>query len=339
MVALEEEFTRRWAPYRGEPRILVACSGGPDSVALVRLLCASHPQRAGLLVAHYHHGLRGPAADEDARFVEQLCEQQGTSFQLGRAMPGQIERQTGGSGIEATARRLRYQFLRQTAETWGARYLVTGHTADDQAETVLHHVIRGTGLTGLAGIPAERVLSPAVTLLRPMLAFRRTDIENYLRQNEQAARTDEHNSQFEFLRSRIRGELLPLLEKEYSPGVRDALLNLATIAADAQTIIGDLAQSWLNDSRLDTTPGQALLDCGRLRAAPLHLRREVFVCLWREHDWPLQGMRFSHWQNLAELTVTETNDVSCQFPGAIQVRRYGTQLLLHPTRSTDESRR
>ena len=152
--------------------VLVAVSGGADSVALLTALVRlQKPVESVLIVGHYNHRWRGEESDEDARFVRELAKQYGIGFELDCA-PQTREKSTAN---EASAREARYRFLQQTAERRGARYLATAHTADDQAETVLHRVLRGTGIAGLAGIPRTRVLSPAVTLIRPLLAYRRAE--------------------------------------------------------------------------------------------------------------------------------------------------------------------
>src|SRR5262249_19663731 len=144
-------------------------------------------------------------------------------------------------GLEAAARDARYHFLRSTAERLGARYVATGHTADDQVETILHHILRGSGLAGLAGVPRLRSPSAAVTLIRPLLTIERTEVEDYLRQLGQDYRCDASNLSTEHTRNRIRHELLPLLADRFNPHVRDALRRLGTLAGEAQEVLSGLA--------------------------------------------------------------------------------------------------
>jgi tRNA(Ile)-lysidine synthase len=335
MSPLARQFRLQWAPYDGHWRTLIACSGGPDSVALLRLLRQIHSTPSQLAVAHFHHGLRGEASDEDARFVAQLCERLAVACHIGHADPESLRQQARGEGLESAARGQRYRFLTQTAEQLGARYLVTGHTADDQAETVLHHVLRGTGLAGLAGMPATRMLSAAVTLVRPLLSFTRAEILAYLQTERQSYREDEHNVQEQFLRSRLRHQLLPLLEGSYYPDVRRSLRRLAQVAHDAHAVIQPLAESLLDRCLTRQSAKSVELDCRPLRDAPEHLCREAFVCLWRRQAWPQQSMTFEHWQRLARTARSSGESQAIDLPGAIHVCRRGWTLEL---READSSR-
>ena len=152
-----------WSPSPADPTVWPCCA----------VYLALQPDRERIVAAHFNHRLRGAAADADQQFVQQTCQSLNVHCLLGDADPVAYPQARAGTGLESAARQLRYRFLIETAEQSGARYVATGHTADDQAETVLHHVLRGTGLAGLAGIPAIRRASEAVTLVRPLLSFSR----------------------------------------------------------------------------------------------------------------------------------------------------------------------
>src|SRR5262249_48782964 len=138
---------------------------------------------------------------------------------------------TASDGVEAAARQARYEFLAKTAHECGARYIATAHTADDQVETILFNVLRGTGLAGLAGIPRMRTLNESTTLIRPLLDFKRSEIISYLATLNQPYRDDETNQLLDYTRNRIRHDLIPILERDYNPRVRESLLRLAQAAA------------------------------------------------------------------------------------------------------------
>jgi len=158
MHPVEEQLCRAWPPERwADVTVLVAVSGGADSVALLRaLLAVRQPGRGRLVAAHLNHQLRGEHSDADAAFVADLCWRLGVECRTESIAVAQTIR--GGEGLEAAARRARYRFLAATAADIGARYVAVGHTADDQVETILHRIIRGTGMAGLAGIPQLRPL-------------------------------------------------------------------------------------------------------------------------------------------------------------------------------------
>lgn len=205
----------------GRRRVVVALSGGCDSVVLLYLLRfpLASPQLE-LVAAHLDHAMRA-SSEGDARWVRGLC----AAWQV----PLISERLVAAPASEDEARTVRYEFLRRAAERTGADIIATGHHADDQAETVLFRILRGTGLRGLAGIAPL-----ADGLLRPLLPLWREEIEVYARARGLVWRTDETNLQLDPIRNRLRHEVLPLLEERVAPGARRSLISLAEIAAEAE---------------------------------------------------------------------------------------------------------
>ena len=214
---LDQELAAAWPPESwADVSVLVAVSGGADSVALLRGLAGLKVGGEGkLVVGHFNHRLRGEESDGDEQFVARLAEELGLGLECGRLEAGDID--ACPDGIEEAARRQRYRFLTETAERVGARYVACAHTADDQVETVLHRILRGTGIAGLAGIPRCRRLSPAVTLIRPLLEVRRAELVDYLASLGQSYREDSSNLDRRFTRNRIRHDLLPQLAKDFNP--------------------------------------------------------------------------------------------------------------------------
>ena len=198
-----------------------------------------------------------------------------------RRSRGEADLEPGGDGLEAAAHLARYRFLRETAERLGARYVVTAHTADDQVETVLHHVLRGTGLAGLAGMQKERALGPAVSLVRPLLVATRREVLDYLATIGQSYREDATNVDRQYTRNAIRHDLLPRLERDFGPSVRDSLLRLASVAGDAQRFIEKAAEQLLDRCLVNCSASGVRLTCDPLMSADRHLVREMFVALWR----------------------------------------------------------
>ncbi len=337
---LEKMLAADWPPERWKDvSILLAVSGGADSVALLRAVAAlKQPGEGRVHVAHFNHHLR-PDSDEDAAFVSGLCRQLDLPFELGAATH-KLESTKGGQGLEATARDARYEFLQTTAEQLGARYVATAHTADDQAETILHRIVRGTGLSGLAGIRRVRRLGPAATLIRPLLQVSRANVETYLTDLGQAFREDSTNQDQQFTRNRIRRELLPLLREHYNPEVADALRRLGALAGEAQTVIDSLVHDLA--TTCVTRDGAAIaIDCRRLSGEPPHLVRELFLSLWRDEAWPLQAMGYDQWDQLAAMAAlaraeeqpTSPAPTKRTFPGQIEVKIENGQLKLRPLTS------
>jgi len=305
-------------------RALVAVSGGLDSVALLRgLLEARDAIPLDILVAHFNHRLRGHAADEDAAWVQGLATRLGVACEIGVALRSTAR--PNGHIPEEAARQARYEFLRQTAAGHRCQYLLTAHTADDQVETVLHHLFRGTGLVGLQGIPAERVLPGGLTLLRPMLALRRSELELYLRDLRQDYRSDESNANLEMTRNWLRHRALPVLRERF-PHVDDAVLRLARQAGEATDAIRRVSEELLQRTVVDDHQDGVRLDVSQLTGQSRHAVREMFVRLWEHRDWPRQEMGYDRWNELTDLVYGAEG--TRLLPGVIEARRSGMLLVL-----------
>lgn len=307
--------------------VLVAVSGGADSVALLRGLAEIRLTGPGRLVgAHFNHGLRGAESEADERFVVELCQSLGLECEVGRADAGQLSA-TGADGLEAAARTARYAFLQAAAERLGARYVVTAHTADDQAETILHRIVRGAGLAGLAGMPRFRPLGQAVTLLRPLLGLRRSDVTAYLAGLGQPYREDSTNADAGYTRNRIRHELLPQLARQYNPQVVEALLRLGQLAGEGQSVIAAQVDALLPKCVRRESTHRVSIDCRTLAAQPRAIVRELLVFAWRGQGWGEQAMGYDHWERLADL-VQNASAAALTLPGAVQATRSGDVLAL-----------
>jgi tRNA(Ile)-lysidine synthase len=210
-------------------RVAVAVSGGADSVALLRILeTLANELGITLIVAHLNHSLRGSESAEDAKFVENLAGERNLRFvQRTQDVAAVAERE--GWNLEDAGRRVRRRFFGELVERGIADQLAVAHTADDQAETVLAHLMRGTGMTGLGGIhPA------AGPVVRPLLEMRRQDLRDYLRSLDQQWREDSTNSDTRRMRARIRKDLLPLIERDFSPAIVAHLNELARFAREEE---------------------------------------------------------------------------------------------------------
>ena len=240
---VQQTVATRFPQLRGK-RVLVAASGGADSTALALAL---RDLGCDIALAHMHHGLRGKAADADARFVAALAKKLGAPFFLGK-FDVRAEAQKTGESLEMAARRVRREFLVATARREKIRFIATGHTADDQAETVLLRIARGTSITGLAGIPYV-ARQGGVAFVRPLRDAARAQIVDFLKSRKQSWREDQSNAEDFALRNRVRHEILPLLEKRLNPRVRQALLRLADIAAAEDDVMAALAKKTKPNAR------------------------------------------------------------------------------------------
>ncbi|HOS43292.1 MAG TPA: tRNA lysidine(34) synthetase TilS, partial [Armatimonadota bacterium] len=219
-------------------RLLLAVSGGVDSAVMLHLLATEVAPAMGvrLAVAHVNHRLRADAA-EDAAFVSARAASYGLPFLL-RAVDVPARVAETGESVEDAARTLRYAALRAMAADADCTRIATAHTADDQAETVLMRLLRGAGLTGLRGIPPRRG-----DIVRPLLSCWRREIETYAAARNLPFRLDATNLSTAFFRNRIRHDLLPLLERDYAPRLRERLANLAELARADAAYLDGLAES------------------------------------------------------------------------------------------------
>jgi tRNA(Ile)-lysidine synthase len=306
-----------------EGGLVVAVSGGPDSVALA---CAAAEVSGGhrpLVLAHFNHQLRGADSDADEAFVVGLhaalsAGVPGLRLRTGRLdVAGQARRE--GANLEALARRVRYGWLAEVARGEGASWVATGHTADDQAETVLHRLLRGAGLQGLRGIAVRRSLDAGVSLVRPLLGTTRAEVLAYLASRDQPYREDASNRDLRHTRNRIRHELLPHLAAHYNSAVVSVLGRLAAQAEETFAALEEEARALLREAELPRAGALCILDRASLAAAPRHRVREALRVLWAREDWPLDGMGYREWERLVDLAAGGT--LALDLPGGVRARR------------------
>jgi tRNA(Ile)-lysidine synthase len=321
-------------------RLCVAVSGGADSVALLLTLHAERESLGiGLSATHVHHGLRGAEADADLSFVEALCARLDIPLHTYHVSVPDRVRETGES-IEEAARKLRYAFFESLLAAGEANAILTAHTLDDQAETVLLKLLRGAWTEGLSAIhPIIRLKSGSI--LRPFLATRRSGIESFLHQQNQPWREDATNAETIYTRNRVRHQLLPLL-REFNPGVDRALVNLADLARDDeahwQRTITQLLPQLLLPGRpvrgggraVSTAPSQSgaeiAMELERLRALDLATRRRVLRAAARQ-----LGIRLSFEETARLLAMCSTSPPGpsrLDFPGGLRAQRSIRELRL-----------
>ena len=226
-------------------RLLVAVSGGLDSMVLLHVLAGLRRPRLDLVVAHANHQLRGEESEADAAFVEACCKKLGLPCHIGLLQVHDALSRSQES-LEMVARRLRHRFLAATAVQQGIQTLATAHHADDQAELLLIRLLRGAGSEGLAGMTwkGPSPASPDLTLVRPLLRSSREDLIRFAKEKGIVFREDSSNSDRSILRNRIRHDLLPLLEREFNPGIRGVLGRTAELLGDEAEHLAAEATRW-----------------------------------------------------------------------------------------------
>ncbi|MDA0988446.1 MAG: tRNA lysidine(34) synthetase TilS [Chloroflexi bacterium] len=285
--------------------LIVAVSGGPDSLALL-LLLAQLKQSLGLNlhVAHLDHGLRGRESRADAQFVEETTS--------GLSLPVTIEQEDVASyragrhlSLEEAAREVRYTFLSRVAIDQGAAAVVLGHTVDDQAETILMHIIRGSGLAGLSGMlplaywPSSHD-SRRIALVRPLLEIKREETRDYCLWKGITPRDDSSNLSLRFTRNRLRSDLLPRL-RSYNPRFQEALLRLGHSASQDQAYILEEASRARERLAADSGDGITIERRGFAALAPT-LKRHLLRLVYEEIRGSSHGLEHRHLEGMVKLT-------------------------------------
>jgi tRNA(Ile)-lysidine synthase len=311
---------------RGE-RVLVAVSGGVDSMVLLDVLARLRDRLdLRLHVAHVHHGLRGRAADRDAAFVVAEAARRGLAASVCRLDPSARPR---GESVEMWARSARYGCLDAEAARVRASRIAVAHTRDDQAETVLLHLLRGTGPRGLAGIPPIRQ-----RILRPLLTVSRAEVEAYAAARGLGFRTDRSNASDAYLRNRVRHHLLPLLARMYNPRIAESLAALAGLMREDESALAEQAASLLARAARAAPPALCL-DVETLRAAPPALVRRAFqeafrkVCL-QGRPGGTRGQPGLMRRHLEALRRLLTGEGVVRLPGGSEARRVGAEIRIGP---------
>ena len=313
--------------------IVLGVSGGSDSSALLyslHRLQEAHQLR--LHVAHLNHNFRGDEADEDARFSEDLANELNLPFTVVKQDPTQYRKDRSISSFEQLAREMRYVFMSKVADELGAAAVAVGHTADDQAETVLQHVLRGSGLHGLQGMTESAPWPwpmgyPNLRIFRPLLGVTKADTIAYCRELGRNFRDDSGNYLPRFTRNRVRHQLMPLLANEFNPRVREALGRLArTAASDLDFIEGEVSRLW---PELATVTDDAVrFDISRLTALHPALQRMVLRRGYSELTGDTRRLRESHLNAMADLISDAATVGTVELPQGARLHRAYDRFLL-----------
>jgi tRNA(Ile)-lysidine synthase len=286
--------------------LVMASSGGPDSQALLyALLSLREEMGLRLHLAHLDHDFRGEEAKEDARFVASQARELSLPSTVAEADPMAYQKEQRISSFEAAAREVRYDFLARVATETDAAAVALGHTADDRAETVLMHIIRGTGLHGLRGMePVSLWKHPrkdvSTTLVRPLLEVAKADTEAYCRQRGIPYRIDTTNVSLRFARNRIRWKLMPNL-RSYNPRIREALLRLARTASQQVSYMEqEVERAWSNVSSMPG-PSSVALDADAMAALHPFLQAQLLRRAYEEVVGGPQALEEAHIQAMQEL--------------------------------------
>ena len=310
---------------RGD-RLLVAVSGGPDSVALLHLLYEMREEfQLHLQIAHLQHGIRSEEAKSDARFVAALAEQLNLPFHMKEVSVPAMRLAAGKGNLEALARAERYRFFTEVTAAHGLTKVATGHTLEDQAETVLMRFLRGSGLKGLGGIaPVQGMRSlGGLTIIRPLLQISKQDLLAYLAERGQDFCVDRTNGDTSLLRNWLRLELLPKIRERVDARLSERLAQQAEIMRDEDALLDQWARAKLKD--ICSTEG---LNRQSLLAEAVAMQRRL-LRLWIEAvTGSLRGLDFDHIDGLVRLIEQGPPNGRIALPRGWQVARQYNKVKL-----------
>jgi tRNA(Ile)-lysidine synthase len=329
-------FVREHKLFSAHDKLVVAVSGGADSVCLLHVL-AQLQSKPGveLHVAHLNHQLRGAESDSDASYVSELACKLGVPATVERRDIAAYHDQKGGS-LEEAAREARYGFLAEVAKETGASKVVVGHTSDDHVETILLHLLRGAGTTGLCGLQPRSELQCGegggkLEIVRPLLEVTRQETLDYCQRYDLAPRSDSSNISLSFLRNRIRLELLPIL-RSYNPGVDKALLRLADIAVDDISFIEEQTSLLWNELAREEG-GVIFLDMSKMVFLPRAIQRQVFRMAVKQLRGNLKDIEADHIGTMMDFLSKPAGKKLCLPDGLTLSTEYG-RLVLAPVQAS-----
>ncbi len=302
--------------------VVVAVSGGPDSMALLHLLHSMSRESSRLKsvhAVHINHGLRGRESDEDETYVHKFCQLHGIPLAV-EHVDVRGYRQESGLGIQEAARRLRYQVLERIAAELNAGIVATAHHADDQMETILMRLIRGTGPEGLQGIPVKR-RQGEIVIIRPLLTCYKNELEQYCNENQIHPRSDSSNESDKYTRNRIRHRIIPLL-REMNPRVGEAFLQLRQIVESENDWMDNLARDLLKEVILEKDQHKIIIQRDLFQKYELPLQRRIckliLSCLFENEsgEWT-----FALIQDVLKVIHSSSPSAYHLLPGGGEIRR------------------
>jgi tRNA(Ile)-lysidine synthase len=303
-------------------KVVVAVSGGADSMALLFALFQMRSvYDMRLIVAHVNHQLRGEEAEQDALFVEQQAAGLGLPFYQTRVDVKALQQRSGIS-VQQAARQLRYRFLHALHQELNATRIALGHTADDQAETLLMRLVHGSGPAGLAGIPAVRL-----PFIRPLISVSRPAIYSYLQSEHCAWVEDSSNAHTVYLRNRVRLDLLPKLQ-QYNPQIVRRLNELADMLRADSQVLEQQVDEWALQILAWQARDRVEICCRLFGLAPIAIQRRLLRRVTEALATSPEAVGFKHIERLRRFIVSGHQERRCSLPGAIGLERRAETMLL-----------
>ncbi len=312
-------------------KVVVGVSGGADSIALLHILSELKDLNLDITAAHLNHGIRAEAAERDSEFVERAATDLGLRYEH-KKVDTLAYKEEKKLSLEDAARELRYEFFDEVREKLGASKVATAHTKDDQAETVLMRLLRGSGLRGLSGIPPVS----RGYLIRPLLYFNRSEIEEYLQSKGVEWVEDSTNTSLEFLRNRVRQELIPVLT-EYNPQLTDTLTRTADILRSYEEFISAEVEKLFKEIFDENSKREFLGSLDAFRNSPRSLRLSCLRLAIERMSKNLNAVSYTHVTAADDFLLSDSTSGEIEFPGGTVIAKgYDKFLVTEKSRLSDE---
>lgn len=299
-------------------KIIVGVSGGADSLCLLHLLKAlSEAYPFEITAVHVNHGIRGKEADDDENFVRNLCIQWGIPF---KAYHVDIKEEAKRRKLseEETGRKIRYEIFESLRKELAADKIAVAHNMNDQAETVLMQLFRGTGMRGLAGIPPIRD-----NIIRPLLGFSREEIENYCRTNQIAFRQDSTNVLNIYTRNKIRNKIIPLIKEDFNPNIIENLFNLSNLLREEDAYLEGIAEEAFQRCLKEKNSDSIVLDNNLFGTYNIVIQRRILRTVIEALLGHIKDIEYNHIRDILDLSQNQTGKRVYLPKGIIVKRQYG----------------
>lgn len=317
---------KKYSMLEKRDRVLVGLSGGPDSVVLLNALFSLRGEyMLNIYVAHLDHKFRGEESAADSRFCKELAEKMKLEIICEEIDVPKIAKDKGISPEEA-ARFERYDFFKRVCEAKIIKKVAVGHNRDDQAETALMRVIRGSGMAGLGGMNPVKDMK-AFKIIRPLIEISRREIEEYVKSNKLTYRHDSSNDKIVFTRNKVRRELMPYLEKNFNPNIKEVLFNMAENLRIENEFLEKFAKKKFK-SVSNIKKDEISIDLKRFGKQPEAVRKRILRAALQELKGDLRRITYQHWKEIQELVEKRPVNSIVDLPGGINVVKGKTKLEL-----------
>jgi len=298
-------------------RILTGVSGGPDSVTLLNVLCELKKEYSlNIIIAHLDHKFRGEESVCDRKFCEDLAKKYNLEIAWEEADVPKIAKEKGISPEEA-ARFERYDFFKHAAKEKGVEKIAVGHTRDDQAETVLMRILRGAGMKGLGGISPVKDIQ-GYKIIRPLIEVSRKEVEDFIIENSLKFRKDSSNEKAVFTRNKIRLELIPLLERDFNPNIKEVLANMAENLQIENEFFAKYGKRKFK-SMSKIKQGEIFIDLKKFKKQPEAVRKRILRAALEELKGDLRRLTYQHWKEMEELIDNRPINSIVDLPAGITI--------------------